>query len=153
MRTGAWVPVGCGDGWCWCRRAVRAAAGGAAWVGWRCEGTPGEGGGASAPTEQRRDGVRHFRFASTAAAWDLFSPGMPRHVPPHPSKRRFLSCPRPLRFVDEPALAAALAEVPGFRLPDCSALHEPRHPAAWPHLDLRYRRPATLGEALFNTSG
>lgn len=59
----------------------------------------------------------------------------------------------PLTFVDAPALVAVLAEQPGFRVLTPSELNGPLDAAAWPDLlpgDIRYWRPGTLGEALFN---
>lgn len=59
----------------------------------------------------------------------------------------------PLRWVDEPALAAALAEQHGFHVLGSSELEGPFDPAAWPGVlprDIAYWRPGTLGEALFN---
>ncbi|MDX6481827.1 MAG: hypothetical protein QOG85_2337 [Gaiellaceae bacterium] len=59
----------------------------------------------------------------------------------------------PLRWVDAPELAAALAERPGFQVLDSSELDGPLDTAAWPGVlpsDIAYWRPGTLGEALFN---
>jgi hypothetical protein len=59
----------------------------------------------------------------------------------------------PLTFVDVPDLAAALAEVPGFRVLIPAELNGPLDAAAWPELspsDITYWQPASLGEALFN---
>ncbi|MFI6521346.1 hypothetical protein ACIBF1_37735 [Spirillospora sp. NPDC050679] len=59
----------------------------------------------------------------------------------------------PLTFVDAPALADALAELPGFRTLPLPALNGPFHAANWPHVsadDIKYWRPNNLGEALFN---
>ncbi|MCM4085136.1 hypothetical protein [Paractinoplanes hotanensis] len=58
-----------------------------------------------------------------------------------------------LTFVDLPELAAALTEVPGFRLLSVAELGEPVDAARCPQIsqhDLRYWQPQTLGEALFN---
>ncbi|GAA1595753.1 hypothetical protein GCM10009678_92150 [Actinomadura kijaniata] len=59
----------------------------------------------------------------------------------------------PLTFVDVPALTAALAEEPGFRVFIPSELNGPFDATSWPHVlpsDITYWKPATLGEALFN---
>ncbi|MGK5550155.1 hypothetical protein ACSNOI_00940 [Actinomadura kijaniata] len=59
----------------------------------------------------------------------------------------------PLTFVDVPALADALAELPGFRVLTSSELNGPFDAASWPHVlpdDIAYWKPDTLGEALFN---
>ncbi|MFC4065898.1 hypothetical protein [Actinoplanes subglobosus] len=52
-----------------------------------------------------------------------------------------------------PDLAAALKTMPGFRLLTGKELDGPIDVAKWPRIsqrDLRYRRPRTLGEGLFN---
>jgi hypothetical protein len=59
----------------------------------------------------------------------------------------------PLTFVEAPEVIGVLAEFPGFRVLTPIELDGPLDPSAWPHLsphDLRYWRPETLGEALFN---
>ncbi|MFI6296612.1 hypothetical protein ACIBEJ_33830 [Nonomuraea sp. NPDC050790] len=59
----------------------------------------------------------------------------------------------PLIFVDVPALAAALAEQPGFEVLAASELNGPLDAASWPGVsaaDITYWGPVTLGEALFN---
>jgi hypothetical protein len=60
----------------------------------------------------------------------------------------------PLTFVDAPELAAVLAPLlPGFQVLTPPELDGPFDAAAWPHLssnDIKYWRPGTLGEALFN---
>ncbi|REF00661.1 hypothetical protein [Thermomonospora umbrina] len=58
-----------------------------------------------------------------------------------------------LTFVDVPALAAVLGELPGFQVLTPSELNGPLDPASWPEAlpeDIEYWRPGTLGEALFN---
>ncbi|MFC9970044.1 hypothetical protein ACFVH6_03980 [Spirillospora sp. NPDC127200] len=59
----------------------------------------------------------------------------------------------PLTFVDAPALANVLAELPGFRTLSLPDLNGPFQAANWPHVsvdDIKYWRPDNLGEALFN---
>ena len=59
----------------------------------------------------------------------------------------------PLMFIDAPDLVSALGQWPGFRVLDAAELNGVFDPTAWPGSDphdLRYWKPATLGEALFN---
>lgn len=59
----------------------------------------------------------------------------------------------PLTFVDEPALVAALAALPGVRVLTRADLDASFDMAAWPDIrlsDVRYWKPATVGAALFN---
>ena len=59
----------------------------------------------------------------------------------------------PLTFVEAHEVIGVLAEFPGFRVLTPAELDGPVDLSAWPHLfpyDLRYWRPETLGEALFN---
>ncbi|NKY88747.1 hypothetical protein [Nocardia veterana] len=59
----------------------------------------------------------------------------------------------PLTFHDSPELADALAEQPGFEILTSSQLNGPFNPADWPDIDpddVKYWKPQTLGEALFN---
>ncbi|SDP91670.1 hypothetical protein SAMN05421507_12085 [Lentzea jiangxiensis] len=60
----------------------------------------------------------------------------------------------PLTFVDAPELMAVLATLlPKSRVLTPSELNGPFDATAWPHIssnDIRYWRPGTLGEALFN---
>lgn len=59
----------------------------------------------------------------------------------------------PLTFVDLPDLAAVLEAVPGFRLLTATELDGPIDATKWPGIsrpDMRYWRPQTLGEGLFN---
>jgi hypothetical protein len=59
----------------------------------------------------------------------------------------------PLTFIDAPELLAVLAEQPGFRVLTTSDLNAPFDAAAWPGIgaaDIKYWKPATVGEALFN---
>ncbi|MFF0453804.1 hypothetical protein [Nocardia africana] len=59
----------------------------------------------------------------------------------------------PLTFHDFPELADALAELSGFEILTSSQLNSPFDPADWPDIDpgdVRYWKPQTLGEALFN---
>jgi hypothetical protein len=63
----------------------------------------------------------------------------------------------PLTFVDMPELAAALttagAGVEGFRVLAAAELDGPIDQAQWPDIsshDLRFWKPGSLGEALFN---
>ncbi|WP_067478630.1 hypothetical protein [Nocardia amamiensis] len=59
----------------------------------------------------------------------------------------------PLTFVAAPALATALRRQPGFQVLTTAELDGPFDAAAWPGLDpadIKYWKPATLGEALFN---
>src|ERR1043166_2285987 len=61
------------------------------------------------------------------------------------------SCP--LGFVDFPDRADALAAMPGFLLLTAAELDGPIDMAKWRPIsrhDLRYWRPQTLGESLFN---
>jgi hypothetical protein len=59
----------------------------------------------------------------------------------------------PLTFLDVPDLHDALAAFPGLRVLTKADLDARFTAADWPHLttdDIRYWRPATVGEALFN---
>ena len=60
----------------------------------------------------------------------------------------------PLTFVDAPELMAALAALlPEYQVLTLSELNGPFDATAWPHIspdDIKYWRPDTLGEALFN---
>lgn len=59
----------------------------------------------------------------------------------------------PLTFVDVPELVAALAEQSEFQVLTPAELDGPFDHAAWPHVtayDVKYWKPANLGEALFN---
>lgn len=60
----------------------------------------------------------------------------------------------PLVFLDAPELASAVASfLPGVQVLPASELNGPFKPEAWPHVnadDIKYWRPGTLGEALFN---
>ncbi|MFE3171080.1 hypothetical protein ACFXPA_26085 [Amycolatopsis sp. NPDC059090] len=59
----------------------------------------------------------------------------------------------PLEFVDEPELAAVLAETDQFRVLTPADLERSFKAEDWPHLtrsDIAYWKPATVGEALFN---
>lgn len=59
----------------------------------------------------------------------------------------------PLEFLDEPELAAVLAETEQFRVLTPADLGQPFTAEDWPHLtrsDIAYWKPATVGEALFN---
>lgn len=59
----------------------------------------------------------------------------------------------PLTFVDAPELMAVLAEQPGLEVLAAVDLNGPFDAAAWPDIDpadIKYWKPATLGEALFN---
>jgi hypothetical protein len=59
----------------------------------------------------------------------------------------------PLTFLDVPELRRALETLTGHRVLTTAELDAPFEPADWPHLatgDVRYWRPATVGEALFN---
>ncbi|MET9261000.1 hypothetical protein [Amycolatopsis sp. NPDC004079] len=59
----------------------------------------------------------------------------------------------PLEFVDEPELAAVLAETEQFRVLAPADLERSFKAEDWPHLtrsDIAYWKPATVGEALFN---
>lgn len=59
----------------------------------------------------------------------------------------------PLTFVDVPVLTAALAEATEFRLLTVTELAGAIDLALWPQIsrhDIRYWKPKTLGEALFN---
>lgn len=60
----------------------------------------------------------------------------------------------PLIFVDAPELVAALAvSQPVFQVLTPADLDGPFDAAVWPHVspyDIKYWRPGTLGEALFN---
>jgi hypothetical protein len=59
----------------------------------------------------------------------------------------------PLTFIDVPALAAVLAEAAEFQLLTVTELAGPIDLAAWPWIsqqDMRYWKPTSLGEALFN---
>ncbi|MFR9770566.1 hypothetical protein [Nocardia sp. SC052] len=59
----------------------------------------------------------------------------------------------PLTFIEAPDLVAALAEQSGFELLTTAELAQPFDAAAWPELDrddVRYWRPQTVGDALFN---
>ena len=60
---------------------------------------------------------------------------------------------RPLTFVERPQLATILSQSDGFRLLAIEELDAPIDLATWPQIsrhDLRYWRPQTLGEGLFN---
>ncbi|MFD2472527.1 hypothetical protein [Amycolatopsis silviterrae] len=59
----------------------------------------------------------------------------------------------PLEFVDEPELAAVLAETEQFRVLTPAELERSFAAEEWPHItrsDVAYWKPATIGEALFN---
>jgi hypothetical protein len=59
----------------------------------------------------------------------------------------------PLEFIDEPDLVAALSDRSTFQVLTLVDLHRPLNAADWPHLnptDIKYWKPATAGEALFN---
>lgn len=59
----------------------------------------------------------------------------------------------PLEFVDEPELAAVLAETERFQVLTPADLERSFNAEDWPHLtrsDIAYWKPATVGEALFN---
>ncbi|NGY57906.1 hypothetical protein G7043_03050 [Lentzea sp. NEAU-D13] len=60
----------------------------------------------------------------------------------------------PLTFADAPELLAALATLlPSSRVLILSELNGPFDATTWPHIspdDIKYWRPGTLGEALFN---
>ena len=59
----------------------------------------------------------------------------------------------PLTFIETPSLADVLATESGFRVLTAHELSAPFDATAWPDIsaeDVRYWKPATLGEALFN---
>jgi hypothetical protein len=63
------------------------------------------------------------------------------------------TAPGPLTFVHAPDLMTALAEAPEFHVLTPSELNGPFDSAAWPDIqpgDIKYWRPGSLGEALFN---
>lgn len=59
----------------------------------------------------------------------------------------------PLTFVEAPDLVTALSEQAGFGILTAAELTRPFDAAAWPELeeaDIRYWKPETVGDALFN---
>ncbi|MEU6559421.1 hypothetical protein [Nocardia nova] len=59
----------------------------------------------------------------------------------------------PLIFVQAPELTTALSEQAGFEILTATELTRPFDAAAWPQLDradIRYWKPETVGDALFN---
>ncbi|MBF6467509.1 hypothetical protein IU427_20305 [Nocardia beijingensis] len=73
----------------------------------------------------------------------------PRAIDP----RESASDSGPLTFHDAPELADALAEQSGLEILTSSQLNGPFDSADWPEIDpddVRYWKPQTLGEALFN---
>lgn len=59
----------------------------------------------------------------------------------------------PLTFVEAPDLVTALSEQVGFEILTAAELARPFDAAAWPELDeadIRYWKPETVGDALFN---
>lgn len=123
-------------------------------------------------TAARRTGGRVVEFRLTDDVTPNFHQGLIAHhdhtvavVCPRGSAVLAVSEPRviafvdgiresgPQTFVEVPALAAALAEQPGFHMLTISELNGPLDAASWPGVpakDINYWRPGTLGEALFN---
>ncbi|GIE90621.1 hypothetical protein SAMN06264365_12136 [Actinoplanes regularis] len=90
------------------------------------------------------------RFVSVLCVRDasLLAVAVPRVIEPGQATE----C-GPLTFIDSPELAAVLAQTPGFRLLTTAELNGPVDVARWPGIcltDMRYWRPGSLGEALFN---
>ncbi|MBU2669134.1 hypothetical protein KOI35_37040 [Actinoplanes bogorensis] len=59
----------------------------------------------------------------------------------------------PLTFVDHPELTVALVETRAFRVMTTAELADPFDAREWPQLteyDVRFWKPETLGDALFN---
>ncbi|MFC4852960.1 hypothetical protein [Actinophytocola glycyrrhizae] len=59
----------------------------------------------------------------------------------------------PLTFLDIPGLHGALETILGHRVLTKADLNAPFQQADWPHIaatDIKYWRPTTVGEALFN---
>ncbi|WP_063049040.1 hypothetical protein [Nocardia arthritidis] len=59
----------------------------------------------------------------------------------------------PLTFVEAPDLVTALSEQAGFEILTAAELARPFDAAAWPELDradIRFWKPETVGDALFN---
>lgn len=102
-------------------------------------------------TPSFHQGVIAYRDRTVAVVGDRV---LPLFAVAEPRVRHGTNMPAgPLTFLDVPDLTAALAAIPGLRVLTKADLAAGFTPADWPHVtaaDVRYWRPATVGEALFN---